>query len=216
MASTTMHMAITSLLISRISVQIPDRLMFGAVLPDAYADGVPKDGSHLDIRIGDGSKKTYDLTLFRSKFGELMKYDGLYMGYYLHLVQDLVYRSFVHKEHNWQSRIPGNIGRLHNDYALLNTYVISKYSLKNNITVPADFESESINEMYPYDTQRFLEDLSRQFIPYSEGSIFFFTEEMADDYIQRAADICTKELQAFYGGKQYIDEYEWAWNAVKK
>lgn len=47
----------------------------------------------------------------------------------------------------------------------------------------------------------------------AEGCIFFFTEEMADDYIQSACGICKKELDAFLCGQKYIDEYEWAWEA---
>ena len=37
----------------------------------------------------------------------------------MHLVQDLVYCRFAYEEHHWNPTLPGNVDRLHNDYALL-------------------------------------------------------------------------------------------------
>ncbi len=211
MASTIMHMAVTKQLAEKLPVKDTDRLMLGAVMPDAYAEGFPKDISHLDILLCGCSKKTYDLTAFRKRFAEKLNTDSLYLGYYLHLVQDLTYRSFVYNEHHWNPGIPGNVKRLHNDYALLNTYLIGKYGLQNTIKVPENFSSEPINSLYPFELKRFLEYLDYQFIPYNEGEIFFFTEEMADSFIEKALDICVEEVRALSAGKRFVDEYEWAW-----
>ena len=40
---------------------------------------------------------------------------------------------------------------------------------------------------------------------------FFFTENMADEYIQWAMEYCIKELAALKNGSHYFDEYEWSW-----
>ena len=48
-----------------------------------------------------------------------MKQDDLYLGYYLHLVQDLYYRNYLYVENHWNSAIPGNVEKLHHDYCVL-------------------------------------------------------------------------------------------------
>ncbi len=37
--------------------------------------------------------------------GEQMKTDELYLGYYLHLIQDIFYRRYVYSEHHFNSSI---------------------------------------------------------------------------------------------------------------
>ncbi len=216
MASTTMHMAITKIVAEEMQLENTERLMLGAVIPDAYAGAGLKAVSHLDAFVCGNAKKTYDLTAFRERFAEQMASDSLYLGYYLHLVQDLAYRDFVYREHRWNPYISGNVQRLHNDYALLNTYVIRKYHLLNTVTVPENFPEEPIHMLGPFDIKHFLDDLNRQFLPYHEGGIFFFTEAMADSYIQRTAGKCIRELKALSANERYMDEYEWAWDKKVK
>ena len=52
-----------------------------------------------------------------------MKKDDLYLGYYLHLIQDMLYRRVMYGEHGWNSSVPGNVEKLHRDYEILNEYV---------------------------------------------------------------------------------------------
>lgn len=190
MASSIMHMAVTKLAAEKFEIKDLDRLLTGSVLPDFYSDKCVN--SHLKLQIRGGTRITYDLTRLKETYGNRMAEDDLYLGYYLHLVQDLVYRDFVYKKQCWNPHIPGNVERLHNDYRLLNPYIIEKYGLQNKLVHPA---------------------LEADFNVTAEGGTFFFTEEMADDYIRIACAICEKELEAFFAGKKYIDEYEWAWEA---
>ena len=183
-------MAVTRLAAENFKIKDLDRLLTGSVLPDFYTDKCAN--SHLKLRIRGGTRITYDLTRFKEAYANRMAEDDLYLGYYLHLVQDLVYRDFVYKKHCWNPHITGNVERLHNDYRLLNPYIIEKYGLQNKLVHPA---------------------LEADFKVTAEGRYFFFTEEMVDDYIRIACGICKKELEAFFAGKKYIDEYEWAWDA---
>lgn len=112
-----------------------DRLLTGSVLPDFYSDKCVN--SHLKLRIRGGTRITYDLTRFKEAYGNRMAEDKLHLGYYLHLVQDLLYRDFVYKKHHWNPHTPGNVERLHNDYRLLNPYIIEKYGLQNRLVHPA-------------------------------------------------------------------------------
>ncbi len=92
MASNIIHYAITCELIKRRQFDNPDRLKLGSILVDAGYNG----NSHMKISVAGGHKNTYDLDGYRITYGELMKQDDLYLGYYLHLIQDFIYRHFVY------------------------------------------------------------------------------------------------------------------------
>lgn len=218
MASRIIHLAITDILTGKYAFKDINRLKIGATLPDAAAPGQSTEGSHLKIRICGLTKKTYDLTRYRKEFGEKMKEDDLYLGYYLHLVQDILFRYFMYEMHRWDSKTPGNVDRLHIDYALINTYVVKKYQLRDDIVIPKDFADEPIHRLYPFGYESFYEELKGDYEPYQGGDLFFFTEEKADAFIGMAVDFCLKELDALSQGKPGLDEYAWgwkpAWNAV--
>ena len=211
MASRIMHMAVTKIIAEKREIKDRNRLLLGAVLPDVYREGDASHESHLKIRIRGGGWVTYDLMSFKKRYGERMTEDCLYLGYYLHLVQDLVYRDFVYNEYHWNPTASGNIERLHNDYRLINSYIIEKYGLGNELSIPDDFEKEPINALYPFGIYRLYNDLKSDFTAFSDGDIFFFTKEMADSFIGKACEICDKELQAWKKGKSFVDAYDWAW-----
>ena len=115
MASRIIHLAITEILAGKYTFKDINRLKIGVTLPDASAPGQNTERSHLKIQICGLTKKTYDLTRYRKEFGKRMKEDDLYLGYYLHLVQDILFRYFMYEMHRWDSKAPGNVARLHND-----------------------------------------------------------------------------------------------------
>ncbi len=208
MASSIIHLAITNELTKKYEFKNIARLKFGACLPDA---GKGK-ASHLKIDVWGRNKKTYDFEYFRSKFGDLMKSDDLYLGYYLHLVQDICYRHFVYDKYKWNPRIPGNVERLHNDYAIINHYVAVKYGLVNDFIAPNDFERERICEICEYDIHRLMMDMDSFFTDVKDDEIFFFTREMADEYISEGVAFCMNELKALDGEGSPIDSYDNAWD----
>ena len=208
MASSIMHLAVTCELTKHFDFSNTERLKFGAILPDA---GKGKAG-HLNKFIWGRNKKSYDFEFFRSEFGELMKIDDLYLGYYLHLVQDICYRHFVYDKYKWNPMIPGNVERLHKDYSIINYYVAGKYDLKNNIVVPSCFEDEKINSLCEYDVNWLVDSMAEYFEKVEEGEIFFFTREMADEYITEAVELCSKELNSLRNGGILIESYDNAWD----
>jgi hypothetical protein len=125
MASSIIHLAITNELTKKYEFKDIARLKLGACLPDSGKG----NSSHLKKSIWGGNKKVYDFEYFRLKFGDLMKSDDLYLGYYLHLIQDICYRHFMYDKYKWNPTIPGNVERLHNDYAIINHYVAVKYGI---------------------------------------------------------------------------------------
>ena len=70
MASTVIHMAITSKLLETTEFRDADRLMLGSILPDASLAG--RNTGHMKIRVGGGDARTLDLDGFRARFGDLM------------------------------------------------------------------------------------------------------------------------------------------------
>lgn len=45
----------------------------------------------------------------------------------------------------WNTFPSGNVERLHNDYSLINQYVIQKYTLSDNIKIPVSFDKEPLS-----------------------------------------------------------------------
>lgn len=208
MASSIIHYAITCELIKKKRFQNPDRLKLGAVLPDAGYNG----NSHMKIAVAGGRKKTYDFEGYRRMFGELMKADDLYLGYYLHLVQDVVYRHFVYDKYHWNPMIPGNIEKLHRDYEIGNSYVVQKYQLRNEFVIPPDFEREALSKLCAFDLKDLRESMDSYFLSAEDGDVFFFTRGMTDEYIAGAVEYCMRELEDLEKGKEGIEGYASAWN----
>lgn len=211
MASRIIHLAITNELSQQYEFSNIDRLYFGTIIPDGVSSCQEYILSHFKLRISDTGKRSYNLTEYKEKFGNLLKVDDLYLGYYLHLIQDLLYRHFMYDRYHWNPKPDGNIERLHDDYKQINAYVISKYGLHSDIHVPNGFASEKINEIADFEPDRFIQELKNDFerIEYKER--FFFTDNMVDEYIQWAVEYCKKELAALENGSYYFDEYEWSW-----
>ena len=213
MASRVMHLAIAGEILKTVPIGDIERFRLGIVLPDAYKHNIQSaTDSHLKYTIADGTKKTYNLAWFRKTYAEQLKNDSLYLGYYLHLIQDIVFRYFVYSLHNWDPQPQGNIARLHNDYKLLNRYVIGKYSLSDTLLVPDTISQEPIFDIYPFDTAQLCADFRSDFEEYANGAAFFFTQEMADAFITTATEKCLSEIRALQRGQSVIDETEWAWD----
>lgn len=212
MASSIIHYAITCELIKRRQFNNPDRLKLGSILVDSGYNG----NSHMKISVAGGHKNTYDLDGYKSIYGELMKQDDLYLGYYLHLIQDILYRHLVYDKYHWNPLIPGNVEKLHRDYAIGNFYVVQKYNLKNEVTIPADFDKEPINQVCSFDLEGLVQNMNSYFAPSEEDDIFFFTKEMADEYIAEAVGYCIQELDNLECQNAGTDGYLSAWNRMPK
>ena len=208
MASSIIHYAITCELIKRRQFNNPDRLKLGSILVDAGYNG----NSHMKISVAGGHKKTYDLDGYKSTYGGLMKSDDLYLGYYLHLIQDIIYRHFVYDKYHWNPLIPGNVEKLHRDYAIGNFYVTQKYNLKNEVTIPVDFDKEPINQICSFDFDGLVQNMNSYFVPIEDDDIFFFTKEMTDEYIAETVEYCLEELYNLDEQRDGADSYLLAWD----
>ena len=155
--------------------------------------------------------RTYDLTGFRKQYGAALKRDPLYLGYYLHLIQDLMFRQFVYITHKWDPLPAGNVERLHRDYAILNSYIIEKYRLAFDAEVPPQMEKEPLLSGCKYNLKGFFLELQADFCQTAEGELFFFQKEMADEYIALSLPVCRAEWNALQRGSGFLDETALAW-----
>ena len=199
MASSLMHLAVTEQLLE--GVRRPDLLRLGCLLVDAGGQE-----SHFRARAADG-RKFYHLNRFREEYGARLLNDDFCLGYYLHLIQDMFYRSFVYREHGWNPHVPGHVDRLHNDYRLLNAHLVQTCGF-SPLTLPDELRA---HPLLPDRAEAFLEDMKTQFEPYSDGDYFFLTPAMSDEYIERAAELCREEINALRQGRTVLNPMHYAY-----
>lgn len=211
MASRLLHLSIILRLCESHPFKDIPRLCFGAILPDAPRPASAAD-SHFRITCDNG-QKTLDLTRFRKLFSSHMEADDLYLGYDLHLIQDLVFRKYIYSELHWDPTIPGNIERLYNDYKLLNRLVIDRYPLSDAIVLPKNFDDEPIQQMFHFDPAQLLQDYRSDFIPADTGEYFFFTPSRAEAYLDMATVACHHEIEALRNLAPLLDELAYAYRA---
>ena len=174
MASRIMHLAVAGEICKEINIRDINRFRLGIILPDAYSSGINTAVSHQKTKILNGTKITYKLRNFRETYHDEIIQDDLYLGYYMHLIQDILFRQFVYEKYKWDPKPQGNVDKLHNDYRLLNTYIIEKYNISSELIIPADIIQEKLFDLYPFDLENMMNGLHNDFMTNREGSIFFF------------------------------------------
>ena len=199
MASSMMHLAIAGRLLDGIAR--PDLLRLGCVLVDAAGRA-----GHFHAKAPDG-RRYYDLERFRRAYGGRMRSDDFCLGCYLHLAQDMVYRKFVYDDRGWSPSSPEQVERLYNDYRLLNPILLRRHGLKP-LTLPGDLAG---HPLLAANAPAFLEDMAKQFAPYDGGEPFFLTETLAEEYIDRAAEVCLRELDALRGCGAHVNPLDYTY-----
>ena len=89
MASRILHLAAAKLILDEHPAADEKRFRLGSILPDAGE----RVSAHFRVRIDGGTKTMMALGGFRARFADKMD-DPLYLGYYLHLVQDIVFARY--------------------------------------------------------------------------------------------------------------------------
>lgn len=211
MASRVMHLAAATLLMRERAFRDPAGLLAGALLPDANPPGVNSRLSHF-IAARDG-KRTYDVGAFRALYGGRLGEEGLYLGYYLHLLQDIAYRRFLYCGHDLHFRTQEQREALYRDYKILNGYFIKKYGLIFPGGFPAGTEGAAVCVRFGLEPGRLLEDLRRDFAESPQGEPAIITRELAEEYVQSARALCRDELDALAQGRPLLDCWKLAWDA---
>lgn len=209
MAQRMIHYLFGELLSERINVKDKNRFLLGSVLPDAYIEGHERGITHF---ICNSDQQVYfDFEQFRKQFKELIRVDALYMGYYMHLVEDAFYRKFIQDNQLKRPCCQAEIILLHNDYHLLNSYIVKKYTISNTIVKPKDFDEESIGTLAKYDVDKLIKDMEHDFIEEPKGNSNFITENLLDEFVDKYMIFAIKEMQALLSDKKYLKPVDYAW-----
>ena len=158
MASRILHLAAAKLILDEHPAADEKRFRLGSILPDAGE----RVSAHFRVRIDGGTKTMMALGGFRARFADKMD-DPLYLGYYLHLVQDIVFRKVFYLDHGWKVDSPQKVERLYDDYRILNTWAIEKFALREDLTAPENFSAEPICAVSDFALPEFLAELHADF-----------------------------------------------------
>lgn len=213
MAQRTIHYLFGDILSKENVLKDKNRFLLGSVLPDAYSSVVERDISHFTDTKLPNNQVYFDFMKFRAQFNELIKTDDLYLGYYMHLVEDDFYRQFIREIH-MKNDVPHSaeeVARLHNDYHILNAYIVEKYKIEYTLVQPVDFKMEPVNRIVRFTLERFLEDLQHDFTENPQGKTCFLTEDMLDQFIDQYIDLAIKELHSVLNGEYYLNAIDYAW-----
>ena len=188
----TIHYLFGELFSKQIEIKDKQRFLLGNVLPDAYANGSDRDKTHYTVKTD--TQVYFDFSEFRNQYTELILSDDLYLGYYMHLVEDAFYRQFLYSDRVIRPRNPEEVTMLHNDYHILNSHIVNNYHLQNELTFPIDLEDEAIGNIAEFRVNGFLEDMSGDFMDQTTGTTRFLTEALLDEFIEEYVSLGLKEL----------------------
>ena len=213
MAQRTIHYLLGEELIP-LGVRDVDRFRVGNLLPDAIEDLVYRPLTHYkeDIELGGKQVRISDFERFRRDFAPRVESDALYLGYYMHLVEDACYRIFWNRE----KVAPRDLTReevavLHRDYHLLNRYIVRSYGIRNEIVFPEGFESEPIRRIYPFLLKDFLDEMREDFTEDPPGRTHYLTEELLEDFLKEARPVCREALRRILTGEEPMDPKSLCW-----
>ena len=156
-------------------------------------------------------KLYFDFSKFRDEYDELIRRDDLYLGYYMHLVEDAFYRQFLYSDRVIRPSNPEEVSMLHNDYHILNSHIVNNYHLQNKLVFSIDLEDEAIGGIAEFRVDGFLEDMSGDFMDQTTGTTRFLTEDLLDEFIDKYVSLGLKELQSVRSGSTLLRSIDFAW-----
>ena len=213
MAQRTIHYLLGEELIP-LGVRDVDRFRVGNLLPDAIEDLVFRDLTHYikEETLGGRSLRFSDFERFRREFAPLVETDGLYLGYYMHLIEDVCYRIFWNRvKFAPRDMTREQVAVLHNDYHLLNRYIVRTRGIRNEIVFPAHFEREPILRIYPFLLKDFLDEMKDDFTENPQGRTRYLTEELLEQFLSEATDVCREALRRILAGEEPTDPLSLIW-----
>lgn len=202
MASRTIHLAICNEIKKKIQLKQEDRFTIGQLLPDAVKDKNDKtrDISHYVVERLDGLEG-YQISRYWNQYKQQLYEDDLYIGYYIHLLQDDIWYEFGYEKWNLlkaKKEDKDFYKKIYMDYAMTNQYIIQKYKLTNNIK-PI---TEKLPDIMEFDVENWLKELNKDFQKKFNTIITHYLKpENIDSYISECVNICIEEIQTIYSGK---------------
>lgn len=216
MAQRTIHMLFDTLLSDKIELFDQNRFLIGSILPDAYIEPTNRKLSHFIKYISEENCLYFDFQYFFERFQNQIMEDDLYLGYYAHLVEDAFYRYFLYYEKRFMEKIKSyELDILHNDYHILNSYIVSKYVLPSSLEVPQSFESEGLNGITEFDVPKIISDYRNDVVESSNEKTVLLTEDMLEEFVSKYIDISADELRSIRNGCSKLNVLDYKWENKK-
>jgi len=216
MASRVIHLAISEEIIKQVKLKDNNKFLIGSLLPDAAKSGQEdRHKTHFVKILQDKDNKTFDFSQFLKYYGGNIHNDDLYLGYYIHLIEDALFRKLAFEKWNLLKK-KNDLNykeNLYNDYKILNKYLIKKYKLNNKIQIPEDLKLHSINKIYSFDFNTLLIELEKDFKEDIQDQKLAYLElDLVDVFISECITICIKEINSILSNKETTinsDDYAW-------
>ena len=208
MAQRTIHYLFGQFLINQLDISDQKRFLLGTVIPDAVD---PTDRNTTHFKAISNGYIYYDFSEFRNRYHKQILEDPLYLGYYMHLVEDAFYRKFLYIDRITRPKTPDEIQSLHNDYHILNRYIVNKYRLTNILKENTPLVTTPLLEIADFHIPAFLREMANDFTENITGTTVYVTELLADEFIETYVPIAIREMVAITGGFSTLQAQELAW-----
>lgn len=212
MAQRTVHYLFGELISRHIPLSDKKRFLVGSILPDAI-ERCHRDISH--FKVTTPTHKYFDFAAFRVQYSEEILQDDLYLGYYMHLVEDAFYRVFFHNASFPMPHTREEVQRLHQDYHILNAYIVRKYQIQNILDDTFPLGDISLSQLTDFHIDDFLAELSQDFTEQTQGTTTFVTEKILDQYIERFVPLAIKEVKSINEGSSILNLTDFVWPAKR-
>ncbi len=209
MAQRTIHYLFGEILSKQVDIKNEKRFLIGSILPDAYYNPFDRDNTHYIVKT---EKEVFiDFNKFRDQFFDLILTDDLYLGYYMHLVEDAFYRQFIYGSNYVMPINKDEVSLLHRDYHILNSYIVKKYNLQNILEPSVDIDSQAIHKIAKFTINDFIEDMSGDFTEQILGKTYFLTRDMVDEFVDRYISLARKEVESIKNGQFTLHAHDYTW-----
>ena len=205
-----------TLLSEKIELLDKNRFFLGSILPDAYINPVNRKTAHFIKYLTEENCLYFDFQVFFERFQNKIMKDDLYLGYYAHLVEDAFYRFFLYYEKRFLEKIKRyELDILHNDYRILNSYIVRKYTLPSHLEMPISFENEVLCEITEFDIEKMICDYENDVTELCEGETVLLTEAMLEEFVMHYIDRLVDELQSVRNGNSTLKVLDYRWENKK-
>ncbi len=211
MASRIMHISICMEILKKLNFIDEERFIIGTLLPDAISrENVLHDEIYSKTHFKKVDEKTnskyYDFSGFFSRYTDKILQDDLYLGYYLHILQDAIFRKFIYIDNHLikQRKKLDFTEKLYADYDILNKYLIKKYDMNFDINTFDGVSYNGIDEIYNFDISVIKDGLKGDFENIEKclhSKFSYLNESMILEYILKCMDICVNEILNIKNGK---------------
>ena len=208
MAQRTIHYLFGEIIFGQVPLSDKERFLLGSILPDAI-DPSSRVTSH--FRVDTGQIKYFDFEAFRLRYSRQILQDDLYLGYYMHLVEDAFYRSFFYTPQFFMPVTSADVRMLHQDYHILNAYIVQKYQIQNILDTVFPSDNSPIWDLTTFLINPFLVELSNDVVEQVQGQTTFITESMLDQFVDHFIPLAIAECKSMKHGTSILKPADFAW-----